>query len=197
MAQVQQGTRLLDLATGTGDLAFLAATRGGSVVGLDITWRMLELAAAKGRGMKPSFVRGDMLQLPFADSSFDVITTGYGIRNVPDLARALDEISRVLRPGGDFVSLDFDRPTNPVVRGIYLSYLTMVGSTLGLLLHRDPDTYRYIPASLRTYPGSAQVARMLRDRGFERTQITTVLGGLMAIHHAQKRGETRGREPFS
>jgi demethylmenaquinone methyltransferase/2-methoxy-6-polyprenyl-1,4-benzoquinol methylase len=186
MADLREGIRILDLATGTGDLAFLASASTRSVVALDVTWRMLELAAAKRRGRAPLFVSGDMGELPFRDVSFDLVTTGYGIRNVPDLGRALDEIARVVRPGGQFLSLDFDRPDNPFVRGLYLGYLTIVGSTLGLLLHGDPDTYRYIPASLRVYPGSQHVARMLQERGFERTDVIPVLGGFMAIHRAHK-----------
>ena len=183
---VQRGMTLLDVATGTGDLAALASNRGVSVVGLDITWRMLELAAARRPVPCTGFVRGDMLALPFSDASFDVITTGYGIRNAPDLGRALDEIARVVRPGGQFLSLDFDRPPQPMIRALYLGYLTLVGSTLGLLLHQDPDTYRYIPASLRGYPGSRHVANMLRARGFERVDVVPVLGGLVAMHHAFK-----------
>jgi demethylmenaquinone methyltransferase / 2-methoxy-6-polyprenyl-1,4-benzoquinol methylase len=186
MADLQEGTRVLDLATGTGDLAFLASAGTRSVVALDVTWRMLELAAAKRRAHGPRFVSGEMGELPFRDVSFDVITTGYGIRNVPDLGRALDEIARVVRPGGLFLSLDFDRPENSFLRGLYLGYLTIVGSTLGLLLHGDPDTYRYIPASLRAYPGSRHVARMLQERGFDRTDVIPVLGGFMAIHRAYK-----------
>ncbi len=96
-----------------------------------------------------------------------MVTTGYGIRNVPELAPALDEIARVLRPGGRFLSLDFDRPGNGLVRAVYFTYLTVVGSILGVLLHGDPDTYRYIPQSLRTYPGSREVGQMLKMRGFE------------------------------
>ena len=95
------------------------------------------------------------------------MTTGYGLRNVPDLNRAIDEIARVLRPGGRLLSLDFNRPDNAIVRGAYLSYLTVVGSTLGWVLHRDPDTYRYIPASIRRYPGARGVADRLAARGFD------------------------------
>jgi demethylmenaquinone methyltransferase/2-methoxy-6-polyprenyl-1,4-benzoquinol methylase len=188
MAGLQRETRVLDLATGTGDLAFLAASKARHVVGLDITKRMLELAAVKQTtGVTPKFLQGDMMALPFRSATFDVVTTGYGIRNVPELASVLDEIERVLRPGGRFLSLDFDRPGNPLVRGVYFTYLTIVGSILGMLLHGDPDTYRYIPQSLRTYPGSGAVAQMLNARGFDGLSIVPVLGGCLAMHVADKR----------
>src|SRR5438270_483611 len=83
-----------------------------------------------------------------------------------DLITSIDEIARVLKPGGQGLSLDFDRPSNALVRSVYLLYLTTVGSALGWLLHRDPDTYRYIPASIRRYPGAAAVARLMKARGF-------------------------------
>src|SRR5437867_2559835 len=89
--------------------------------------------------------KGPYVRRPFAAERFDVVTTGYGLRNVPELAPAIDEIHRVLRPGGVLVSLDFNRPANGFVRAVYLTYLTIVGSALGFVLHGDPDTYRYIP----------------------------------------------------
>jgi len=182
LAGPRAGSRVLDLATGTGDIAFAAAREGARVVGLDITYRMIELARAKDR--RAQFLVGDMLALPFPATSFDIVTTGYGLRNVPNLIAAIDEIARVLTPGGQAVSLDFDRPSNPIVRTAYLSYLTVVGAALGWTLHGDPDTYRYIPASIRQYPGAAAVAQMFRERGFSRVRHHRVLGGLMAIHHA-------------
>jgi demethylmenaquinone methyltransferase/2-methoxy-6-polyprenyl-1,4-benzoquinol methylase len=127
-----------------------------------------------------------MTSLPLPDARFHAITTGYGLRNVPDLPRAISESARVLAPGGVFVSLDFDRPANPLVRGVYLAWLTIVGSTLGWLLHGDPDTYRYIPASIRRYPGADRVADLLRQAGFSRVAVLPVLGGLMAIHVARR-----------
>ena len=179
------GMRALDLACGTGDIAALLADRGARVTGLDITPRMLQLAAAKRQGANiPRFVAGDMMALPFDSARFDVVTTGYGIRNVPVLRTAIAEIHRVLKPGGVFVSLDFNRPSNALVRSVYLSYLTLVGSTLGLVLHRDPDTYRYIPESIRRYPGAAAVCGIVRDQGFSSCEYVPVLGGLMAIHRA-------------
>ena len=187
LASPGPSTRALDLATGTGDIAFTCARLGARVVGLDITERMIELARAKAdtqRRGQPQFLVGDMLALPFPDASFDIVTTGYGLRNVPDLARAISEIHRVLRPGGQLLSLDFNRPQNPVVRSAYFVYLTVVGGTLGWILHRDPDTYRYIPASIRVYPGAAGVAGLMQSHGFASAKYYPVLGGLMAIHHA-------------
>jgi demethylmenaquinone methyltransferase/2-methoxy-6-polyprenyl-1,4-benzoquinol methylase len=187
LTAVEPGRRALDLATGTGDLAFLLGERGARVVGLDVTMRMIELARAKRRGdTAPRFLVGDMTALPFASASFDVITSGYGLRNVPDLQQAIDEMYRVLDVGGEALALDFNRPANRVVRAIYLAYLDVVGGTLGWLLHRDPDTYRYIPASIRDYPGAAGVASLMRARGFRQVAYYRVLGGLMAIHHARK-----------
>jgi ubiquinone/menaquinone biosynthesis methyltransferase len=127
-----------------------------------------------------------MLALPFRAGDFDVITTGYGLRNVPDLTQAIREIHRVLAPGGRLLSLDFNRPANPLVRAAYLAYLTVVGSSVGLALHGDPDTYRYIPESIRNYPGAAGVARMLEAEGFRDVRVVPVLFGLMAIHTAVK-----------
>ena len=180
-------TRALDLATGTGDIAFGLAAAGADVIGLDVTPRMIQLAQAKIPRRKPArFLVGDMLALPFPDRSFDVVTIGYGLRNVPDLDTAIEELFRVVKPGGRVLSLDFNRPANRGVRMVYLAYLTLVGSSLGWLLHRDPDTSRYIPASLRTYPGAAGVADRLKRRGFVRVVHHPILGGLMSIHEAHK-----------
>ena len=183
LASPRRGSRALDLATGTGDIAFALAARGARVVGLDVTLRMIELATAKRDQASATFLVGDMLALPFPAAAFDIVTSGYGLRNVPDLDLAIEEIRRVLAPGGQFLSLDFNRPENAIVRAVYLAYLTIVGGALGWTLHRDPDTYRYIPASIRQYPGATAVSRRFETRGF-RVRMHPVLGGLMAIHHA-------------
>lgn len=186
----QGGAHALDLATGTGDIAFGLAEAGMQVVGLDVTRRMIELARKKTKaGKAPAFLVGDMLALPFPDASFDVVTAGYGLRNVPDLRTAVDEIHRVLKKGGQALSLDFNRPSNGLVRAVYLAYLNAVGGLLGWILHRDADTYRYIPASIRIYPGAGGVARLLETRGFVGVQYLAVLGGLMTIHVAHKAGD--------
>ena len=193
----------LDLACGTGDIAYALAARGARVAGLDLVPRMVALARAKSlvacpgpsgtdrdrppaRSRPPGFLVGDMMALPFPVASFDLVTTGYGLRNVPVLETALAEIHRVLRPGGRLLSLDFARPVNAVVRSVYLTYLTVVGSLLGLALHGDADTYRYIAASLQWYPGASAVADRMQAVGFAEAGYLPLLGGLMAINHATK-----------
>jgi demethylmenaquinone methyltransferase/2-methoxy-6-polyprenyl-1,4-benzoquinol methylase len=189
LAAPAAGSRALDLATGTGDIAFELQARS-RVVGIDVTRRMIELANRKasdrGGPRAPVFLVADMLALPFKSESFDLVTTGYGLRNVTDLSRAVDEMFRVLKPGGQALSLDFNRPDNRLVRAVYLLYLAFVGSAAGWLLHRDPDTYRYIPASIRQYPGAAAVVDLMKARGFEPVRYHPILQGLMAMHHARK-----------
>jgi demethylmenaquinone methyltransferase/2-methoxy-6-polyprenyl-1,4-benzoquinol methylase len=183
LAALRPSDRVLDLACGTGDLMFAAAARARTVVGLDITLRMLQLARRKRAA---PVVNADMLALPFPGGAFTVVTTGYGLRNVPDLPAAIAEIRRVLAPGGRLLSLDFNRPANRAIRAVYLVYLGITGSALGFALHRDPDTYRYIPESIRQYPGAEGVARLLSASGFDDVRAIPVLGGLMAIHTARR-----------
>ena len=193
LAAVSPDDRVLDLACGTGDI-LLRAARGKRAVGLDVTHRMLQLAKARAtHGRRLEWLCGDMTALPLRAASFDVVTTGYGLRNVPDLGGAIAEIHRVLVTGGRLLSLDFNRPQNSVVRAAYLAYLTVVGSVLGFALHRDPDTYRYIPESIRNYPGAYGVARQLEQHGFSEVRVVPLLGGLMAIHVAIKAQGNQGR----
>ena len=186
LADLRATDRVLDLASGTGDLLFAAVPPAQFGVGLDVTHRMLQLARQHRHDSRTGLVTADMLALPFGEARFTVVTTGYGLRNVPDLDQALREIHRVLAPGGRLLSLDFNRPGNPLVRGVYHAYLTIVGSLLGLVLHGDPDTYRYIPESIRNYPGAQAVASMMEHHGFVDVRVMPVLGGLMAIHVARK-----------
>ena len=187
MAAIAADDRVLDVACGTGDILLRARQRARFVVGLDVTRKMLLYAAAKTTP-PAHVVAGDMQELPFPSSSFTVVTAGYGLRNVPHIEQAIEEIARVLAPRGRLLSLDFNRPAHPVVRAAYLTYLTIVGSILGLVLHRDPDTYRYIPESIRNYPGAQGVARLLGERGFTDVRVVPLLGGLMAIHQATRCG---------
>jgi len=189
-AAVRPGERALDLATGTGDVAFGLAGRGAVVAGLDVTHRMLQLAQAKqvaaAAPARVTWTTGDMTALPFPAGAFAVVTTSYGLRNVPDLPAAIGEIVRVLAPGGRFPSLDFNRPESPLLRAVYLGYLAVVGARLGWVLHGGPDTYRYIPASIRRYPGARGVAELLGAAGLTGVEAVPLLGGLMTIHVARR-----------
>jgi demethylmenaquinone methyltransferase/2-methoxy-6-polyprenyl-1,4-benzoquinol methylase len=181
----------LDLACGTGDITFAIAEHleSGHAAGLDITQAMLDIAEKKRRARtlyNLSFHRGDILKLPFRDSSFEYVTGGYALRNVPDINDALDEIKRVLKPGGRFFSLDFGHPVNNLYRWLYMRYLIIVGSAVGLVLHRDSDTYRYIPESLRHYPGQRGVLKMMDGAGFVETGFREFGGGIMAINYGMK-----------
>jgi demethylmenaquinone methyltransferase/2-methoxy-6-polyprenyl-1,4-benzoquinol methylase len=191
MLDLRGGESSLDLACGTGDIAFLVAEKlpRGWSVGLDITERMLLIADRKRRERNARnvvFHRADIMRMPFADESFDCITCGYALRNVPDVAGALEEVKRVLKPGGRFLSLDFAHPGNRVYRWAYMRYLTAVGSTLGLALHGDPDTYRYIPESLKLYPGQHGVKSIMDWVGYARTGVIEFGGGIMAINYGSK-----------
>ena len=188
MAGPLHGRRLLDLACGTGDIALLASEAGADVIGLDVTPRMIALARLKARrrAVPARFLVGDMTTLPLPDACVDVVTCGYGLRNVADLDAALREIHRVLAPGGRLLSLDFTRPSSAPIRAAYHAYLTVVGSAVGWVLHRDPDTYRYIPESIRLYPGASAVVNRLRQTGFGTARSHRVMGGLLAIHEADR-----------
>ncbi len=188
LLNVRAGDRVFDLACGTGDIAFDATRCGARVTGLDITLRMIELAKERPESRSGShrWLVGDMNALPVASESYDVVTTGYGLRNVPDLPGAIAEIHRVLAPGGRVGSLDFDRPESPWLREIGLRCFSVVGGALGWVLHRDPDTYRYLAASIRRYPGARGVVRLMEAAGFEDVRHVRVFGGLMAIHIARK-----------
>jgi demethylmenaquinone methyltransferase/2-methoxy-6-polyprenyl-1,4-benzoquinol methylase len=188
LSDARPGVHALDLACGTGDIAFALQGRGCRVVGVDVTVRMIEIARLKATKYVSSitFLVGDMMALPFRDATFDLVTIGYGIRNVPQIHPAIGEIRRVLRPGGVVLALDFDRPASRPLRWIYLGYLTVVGSVLGWILHRDPDTYRYIPESIRRYPGAAGVSRLFEAAGFVECAVVPLFGGLMAINTARR-----------
>ena len=186
LADLRATDRVLDLACGTGDILLAATTTARFGVGVDVTFRMLQLAQQRADRSHAALVTADMLALPIGDERFTVVTVGYGLRNVPDLDQALREIHRVLAPGGRLLSLDFNRPSNAVVRAAYLTYLTIVGSLLGFALHGDPDTYRYIPESIRKYPGALGVLDRMVALGFKDVRALRVLGGLMTIHTAAK-----------
>ena len=178
--------RVLDLCCGTGDLAFLAEVASGSarVAGVDFTFPMLRVASRRRTeaGRRTTFAQGDALRLPFGDSRFDVITIGYGLRNIADPAAALVEMRRVLAPGGRLVVLDFGKPSNPVAAALYQGFLHTVMPLVGWLFHRDPETYLYIPESLERYPAQRGVEELMRRAGFVNARHENRLLGTMGLN---------------
>ncbi len=179
--------RWLDLCCGTGDMCFLAEAAGGDatrVVGADFTLPMLAVARRRKLAERKSsaFAQADALQLPFPDGSFDAITVGYGLRNLADPEAGLAEMRRVLAPGGRAVILDFGKPDNPVAAALYTAFLHTMMPAVGLLFHGDADTYLYIPASLKRYPGQRGVAELMRREGFANVRYENRLLGTMGIN---------------
>ena len=144
------------------------------------------LAVARRRrsesGSRAAFTQGDALVLPFPDAAFDVITVGYGLRNIADPQAALVEMRRVLAPGGRAVILDFGKPDNAIAAALYQAFLRTMMPAVGWLFHRDPETYLYIPESLKRYPGQRGVAELMRNAGFVNVRYENRLLGTMGIN---------------
>jgi demethylmenaquinone methyltransferase/2-methoxy-6-polyprenyl-1,4-benzoquinol methylase len=176
--------RLLDLCCGTGDIGFLAEEMGSGVTGLDFTLPMLAVARRRKRssGRRIRFTQGDALSLPFPEARFDAITVGYGLRNIADPEKALGEMRRVLAPGGRAVVLDFGKPDNAVAAALYQAFLRTMMPAVGWLFHRDPQTYLYIPESLKRFPAQRGVADLMRKVGFVNVRYENRLLGTMGIN---------------
>ena len=179
-AVVEAGDRVLDAACGTGDLAVIAAKAGGNVTGLDFSEPMLERARRKAPEL--DWVRGDLLALPFEDASFDAATVGFGVRNVADLPGALEELRRVLKPGGRLGILEITRPRGPL-RIFYSLWFDRIVPLLGKVLPGG-EAYTYLPASVRRFPGPADLAAQLA--GFTDVSYRLFAGGIVALHTAVK-----------
>ncbi len=177
-AVVEPGDRVLDAACGTGDLAIIAAKAGGVVVGLDFSERMLERARRKAPELE--WVRGDLLALPFDEESFDSATVGFGVRNVADLGAAVEELRRVLRPGGRLAILEITRPRGPL-RVFYSLWFDRIVPLLGKVLPGG-EAYTYLPASVRRFPGPDDLAAQLT--GFRDVEYRLFAGGIVALHIA-------------
>jgi demethylmenaquinone methyltransferase/2-methoxy-6-polyprenyl-1,4-benzoquinol methylase len=169
-------------------MSFLAGRLAGPgqarVTGLDFTLPMLAVARARrpAEGSTAAFAQGDALHLPFRDGSFDVVSVGYGLRNLADLPRGLSEMRRVLAPRGRAVVLDFGKPDNPLASALYWGYLKIAMPLMGWLFHGDPDTYAYIPASLERYPAQRGVEKLMQEAGFVNVGYENRLLGTMGLN---------------
>lgn len=177
--------KVIDLATGTGDLALTLQRRlpDAEIVGVDFLPEMLELA--RGKGVR-STVLGDAMNLPFADSSFDVVTVAFGLRNMEDWGRALREMSRVLRPGGHLLVLEFSLPTMPILRSVYRFYLHRCLPIAGSLLTKQKHAYDYLGDSIEEFPSGGAMLGLIEGSGFENAQAEPLTGGIVTIHTARR-----------
>jgi len=189
LAQIKPGDHALDLCCGTGDIAFALARAGAETTGLDFSDKMLEIAAArhlKSQISNLKFLQGDAQQLPFRDNSFDIVTVGYGLRNLASWERGLDEMFRVARPGARLVGLDFGKPPDALWRKLYFTHLKISVPLIGRLFCRNAQAYAYILESLKHYPAQLAVAEKMRALNLANVRVVNLLGGAMAINYGQK-----------
>jgi demethylmenaquinone methyltransferase/2-methoxy-6-polyprenyl-1,4-benzoquinol methylase len=179
LAGVGPGSRALDVATGTGDLAIALADRGADVVGVDFAEKMLEIA----RGKAPSidFRSGNALALELPDDTFDAATVGFGARNFDDLDRGLAEMARVVKPGGRVVVLEITTPQRPPLSWFFRMWFDRVVPMIGRVAG-DPDAYEYLPSSVKRFPGPRDLAGRMADAGMTDVRWVLTAGGIIAIH---------------
>ncbi len=178
---------LLDVAGGTGDIAFRVIEAGGAgtrATVTDINPDMLEVGRARAdeRGLEIAFVEGNAEALPFPDASYDAVTIAFGIRNVPRIEAALTEAYRVLRVGGRFLCLEFSTVDVPGLDALYDFYSFNVIPALGRAVTQDAEAYRYLVESIRRFPRPDAFADMMRAAGFRRVSFQRMTGGIVALH---------------
>jgi demethylmenaquinone methyltransferase/2-methoxy-6-polyprenyl-1,4-benzoquinol methylase len=190
--QLGEGASVLDLCTGTADLA-IAAISGprpaSRVVGIDFAGEMLQVARQKlesRRERRIQLVRGDATRIPLADCCVDAVTIGFGIRNVQQPGVAAREIARVLKLGGRLAILEFGAPALPGLRGLYLFYFRRVLPLIGRLISRHSRAYSYLPASVAAFPSPDEFLRLLRESGFSDASVVRLTLGIVYLFIARK-----------
>ena len=200
LARAMPGDRALDLCCGTGDIAFALARRGADTTGLDFSCKMLEVAKSRKQKTEaggqntipdagrrtPNFIQGDAQAIPFPDNSFDIVTIGYGLRNLASWENGLKEMNRVAKPGARLVVLDFGKPANALWRGIYFAHLKCSVPLMGWLFCGNAQAYAYILESLKNWPAQTGVAEKMRGLKLSNVRIINLLGGAMAINCGEK-----------
>ena len=186
LARIGPGDRVLDVATGTGDLAVELAGRvapGGSVIGSDFSEEMLDRARVKEPGIEWEWANA--MELPYEDAGFDAVTVGFGARNFSDLDRGLSEMVRVTRPGGRVVVLEITTPTRPPLSTFFEMWFDTIVPQIGKVAG-DPDAYEYLPSSVRRFPAAPELAARMAGAGLEEVGWVITAGGIIAIHHGTR-----------
>lgn len=173
------GSRVLDVATGTGDLAVALRGRGAEVVGMDFSKEMLVLARRKAPDVR--FEWGNALELGYEDASFDAATVGFGARNFADLEKGIAEMARVVRPGGRVVILEITTPQKPPLSWFFRLWFDRLVPLLGRFAG-DPDAYTYLPSSVRRFPGPHELAATMARAGLVDVRYVLTAGGIIALH---------------
>ncbi|MFB2573350.1 ubiquinone/menaquinone biosynthesis methyltransferase [Micrococcus sp. IITD107] len=189
-AELPDAPRVLDLATGTGDIALeiLRSRYAAEVVGADFAPEMMEIGRRRPGGDRIQWVEADAMDLPFEDESFDAVTHGYLLRNVEDIPRTLAEQFRVLKPGGRMVALETSPAPKNVTRPFSTAYIQHVVPLMGRLITQNPDAYEYLSSTTRAFKTPAEIAGLLEDAGFVDVGHELHMFGTLAIHWAVKPG---------
>jgi demethylmenaquinone methyltransferase / 2-methoxy-6-polyprenyl-1,4-benzoquinol methylase len=179
LARVGPGTRALDVATGTGDLAIALARRGGQVVGSDFSEGMLDRARAKSGQVR--WEQANALALPYSDDAFDAATVGFGARNFSDLERGLGEMVRVVRPGGRVVVLEITTPTKPPLSTFFSLWFDRLVPLLGRVTGEN-QAYSYLPSSVKRFPAPRELGAIMAAFGLRDVRWILTAGGIIALH---------------
>lgn len=189
------GDDVLDVATGTGDLAFAIRQAGAKhVTGVDFSEEMIEAARKKApkHGPDVRFMLADALDLPFDEGAFDAVTVAFGLRNMTDYDAALREMRRVLRPGGCAIVLEMTPFRRPILGPPFRFYFGKVVPVVGGLLSGSLTAYRYLPSSVDAFPPAHELAEMMQDAGFDDVRYQLLGFGTVAIHSGTKPAEDAG-----
>jgi demethylmenaquinone methyltransferase / 2-methoxy-6-polyprenyl-1,4-benzoquinol methylase len=189
---VQNGAKALDVCCGTADWTIAlaeAAGKDGEVVGLDFSKNMLKIGEEKleARNLdQATLIHGNAMELPFEDNSFDYVTIGFGLRNVPDYNQVLREMYRVLKPGGMAVCLETSQPTLPGFKQAYRLYFRFIMPMFGKLFAKSYDEYSWLQESAKDFPGMKELAKMFSEAGFINVEYKPYSGGVAAVHIGRK-----------
>jgi demethylmenaquinone methyltransferase / 2-methoxy-6-polyprenyl-1,4-benzoquinol methylase len=195
--EIKPGQTSLDLCCGTCDwtIALANASGNGQTVGLDFSRNMLDIGQGKidklGLGDQIQIIQGNAMEIPFPDNSFDFVTIGFGLRNVPDIVKTLKEMKRVVKPGGKIVCLELSKPTWQPFKGIYYFYFEKLLPLMGKWFVKRYEQYRWLPESLASFPDLQALAELFRDVGIRNVKAYPLTGGVAALHIGMKGNEVK------